>query len=150
VAVARRGVIVSTVNPGRQTGAQSGLSTSLRVTSALLALGLLVQAWLGSTGFYQGEPGLVTAHEMLGNVFFLVAIAQVALAFFAMQRGMARRNLLIVSVLILAGVVAQLGLGYAGRESADAMAWHLPNGVLLMGLCTASVVMVWGRPATRT
>jgi len=120
------------------------------VTSALLALGLLVQAWLGSTGFYQGEPGLVTAHEMLGNVFFLVAIAQVALAFFAMQRGMARRNLLIVSVLILAGVVAQLGLGYAGRESADAMAWHLPNGVLLMGLCTASVVMVWGRPATRT
>lgn len=150
MAVARRGVIVSTVNPGRQTGAQSGLSTSLRVTSALLALGLLVQAWLGSTGFYQGEPGLVTAHEMLGNVFFLVAIAQVALAFFAMQRGMARRNLLIVSVLILAGVVAQLGLGYAGRESADAMAWHLPNGVLLMGLCTASVVMVWGRPATRT
>lgn len=141
------GVFVSTVNPGRQSGGRSGITTGLKVTSALLAFGLLVQAWLGSTGFYTAEPDLVTGHEMLGNVFFLVAIVQVALAFFAMHRGLASRSLLIVSVLLLAGVVAQLGLGYAGRESADAMAWHLPNGVLLMGLCTASAVMVWGRPA---
>ncbi len=126
-----------------------GIVTGLKVTSALLTVGLLVQAWLGSSGFYEGDAGLVTAHEMLGNVFFLVAVAQVALSFFAMQKGAAARPLLIVSLLLVAGVVAQLGLGYSGRTSASAMAWHLPNGVLLMCLCTLSLFLVWARPARR-
>jgi hypothetical protein len=127
----------------------SGLVTTLKVTSLLLALGLIVQAWLGASGFYQGEPNRVDAHEMVGNVFFLVAAIQLVVAFLAAQRGLVSRTLIVISGLLLLDVVAQLGLGYSGRDSADAMALHLPNGVLLMGLCTASVALVWGISLTR-
>jgi len=143
---------MSTVQPSASsTGADegSGIVIGLKITSVLLALGLLVQAWLGGTGFFEGNADLITAHEMLGNVFFLVAAVQIALAFFAMQKGLAARSLLIVSILLLVDVVAQLGLGYSGRENASAIAWHLPNGVLLMGLCTMSLVLAWTRPGHR-
>jgi len=128
------------------TSQSPGLVLGLKITSVLLALGLLVQAWLGSSGFFEGESNLTSTHEMLGNVFFLVAVAQIALSFFALQKGVAARPLLIVSILLLADVIAQLGLGYVGRENASAMAWHVPNGVLLMGLCTLSLVLAWNRP----
>jgi hypothetical protein len=31
---------------------------------------------------------------------------------------------------------AQIGLGYIGRDTAEAAAWHIPNGVLLMAIVT--------------
>ncbi len=144
---------MSTVQPSASsTGADegSGIVIGLKITSVVLALGLLVQAWLGGTGYFEANADLITAHEMLGNIFFLVAAVQIALAFVAMRKGLASRSLLIVSILQLVDVVAQLGLGYSGRESASAMAWHLPNGVLLMGLCTLSLVLAWTRPTQRT
>lgn len=134
----------STTNSG-----SPGLVLGLRITSVLLTLGLLVQAWLGSSGFFEGDANLTTAHEMLGNIFFLAAVGQVVLSFLAFQKGVAARSLVIVSVVLLAGVVAQLGLGYVGRENASAMAWHLPNGVLLMGLCTLSLALAWNRSGAR-
>jgi hypothetical protein len=133
------------VQSGDRPGASSGITTGLKITSAFLALGLLVQAWLGSAGFYLIEPDLVTAHEMVANVFFLVALIQVVLAFLGMRQGVLTRDLLVVSTLLLIAVVVQIALGYSGRDSSDAMAWHLPNGVLLMGLCTVSAVLAWRR-----
>jgi len=108
-----------------------------------------VQAWLGGSGFFEGEADLITAHEMLGNIYFLVAAIQIALSFFALQKSVMARSLLIVSILLLVDVAAQLGLGYSGRENASAMAWHMPNGVLLMCLCMLSLILVWGRPGDR-
>lgn len=140
---------MSTVQPttgSTATSERPGLVLGLRITSVLLTLGLVAQAWLGSAGFFEAETDLTAAHEMLGNVFFLGAAVQIVLAFLAWQKGVASRALVIVSVVLLAGVVAQLGLGYVGRENASAMAWHLPNGVLLMGLCTLSLALAWNRP----
>lgn len=139
-------VRADTKEPGESS---SGIVTALKVTSLLLALGLIVQAWLASSGFYQIKPDRVDAHEMAGNVFFLVAAIQLVLAFLAAQRRLVPRSLIVVSALLLLDVVAQLGLGYSGRDSANAMALHLPNGVLLMGLCTSSVAIVWGFSLTR-
>ena len=138
---------MSAAQPNAGTG--SGLMTGLKITSAFLALGLLVQAWLGSSGFYNGNPDLVAMHEWLGNLFIVVAVVQVTLAFFAAPKEPATKGLLYVSGLTVIGAIAQIGLGYAGRENAGAMAWHLPNGVLLMGLCTMSLLQVWGRTITR-
>ncbi len=135
------------VQPNAGTG--SGLMTGLKITSAFLALSLLVQAWLGSSGFFNGNPDLITGHEMLANVFFIVALAQIMMAFVAMRKEFLTSGPLIVSSLILIATAAQIGLGYAGRDNADALAWHLPNGVLLMALCTFSLVQVWGRGITR-
>ncbi len=131
------------------TSGSPGLVLGLRITSVLLTVGLLAQAWLGSAGLFEADPHLTSAHEMLGNVYFLAAAVQLVLSFLAWRTGEAPRALPIVSFLLLAGVVAQLGLGYVGRENASAMAWHLPNGVLLMGLCTLSLALAWNRFGAR-
>jgi hypothetical protein len=122
---------------------QSGLATGLKISTILLAVGVLIQAWLGSTGFFQGEPGRIDVHAMLGNFMFLVAVIQVGIAFYAMPNGFASRNLLILAVVTVLLLVAQIGLGYSTRDSIDALAWHLPNGVLLMGVTTATAVLAW-------
>jgi len=41
---------------------------------------------------------------------------------------------LAVAAVIALVVTAQVGLGYAGREQAEAAAWHIPNGLLAFGL----------------
>jgi hypothetical protein len=48
-----------------------------------------------------------------------------------------------LAVLVTLLVIAQIGLGYTGRTEATAMAWHLPNGVLLMGLSTMLAGTLW-------
>ncbi len=116
---------------------------AVQATSSLLAIGLVFQAFLGSSGFLQNRPNLVTVHEMVGNVAFLLAVAQVAIAFAGLQKGILPRGLVIASALIVVLVVAQLGLGYSGRTNLDARVWHLPNGVLLMGACTWSAALAF-------
>ena len=133
----------------RVASSQSGLATGLRISTVILAVSVLIQAWLGSTGFFQNEPNFIDVHAMLGNVMFLVAVVQVGIAFYAMQKGLVTRNLLILSVVTMLIVIAQIGLGYStrGDNGLDALSWHLPNGVLLMGVTTVAAVLAW-RPAS--
>ena len=121
------------------------LAPTAMATSAFLAIGIVIQAFLAGSGLFEGKPDLITAHEMLGNVIFLVGVAQIVVAFIGLQKGAFGRAFLIVSIVLLALVVAQLGLGYSSRDSATALAWHLPNGVLLMGACTWSAALAWRR-----
>jgi hypothetical protein len=100
---------------------------------------------LGSNGFFQGEPGLITGHAQLGNALFLVAGIQAVLSFMGSQKGFVSRNFVIASVILLLLIVGQIGLGYSSRDSVDALTWHLPNGVLLMGLSTYTLVVAWSR-----
>ena len=129
------------------TSSPSGLATGLRVSTVVLAVSVLIQAWLGSSGFFQGEPGRIDIHAMLGNFMFLVAIVQVGLAFYAMPKGLASRNLLILAGVTVVLLIAQIGLGYSTRDSIYALAWHLPNGVLLMGVTTVAAGLAWNEPA---
>jgi hypothetical protein len=39
-------------------------------------------------------------------------------------------------------MTAQIGLGYAGRDSGEAAALHLPNGVLIFGIGTFMISLV--------
>lgn len=124
---------------------RGGIHTGLKVTSAVLTLGMIVQAWLGGSGFFEeNRRNLVDVHARIGDVYVLVTVAQIVLAYLAMRGGQATSRLMVVSILILIAVVVQLFLGYE-RE----LAWHLPNGVLLMGLCMISLVQVWGGAVTR-
>lgn len=122
---------------------ESGLVTGLKVVSAVVAVGVVIQAWLGSTGFFQGEPGRIDLHEMFANLFFLLVVAQVVLVVMLQRKGQASQNLLIMSVVTVAFTVAQIGLGYGTRDSVDALAWHLPVGVTLMGVSAVCMAMVW-------
>ena len=74
---------------------------------------------------------VIEIHGWIGNGVFVLAMANLALAL-ATRPGDG-------PALALAGIIAlltfsQVGLGYVGRETADAAALHVPNGVLLMGL----------------
>ena len=131
--------------------ADHGAGTQLRALRWLaiaISLLIVVMAFLAGRGFFQAEPGLITGHGHLGNGIFALAALQVGLGYLAFQRGMVHRNLVLLMGLILVLLVAQIGLGYAGSRNNNgaAVAWHLPNGVLLMGASTLNAVLLWLRP----
>lgn len=95
---------------------------------ALLASLILGQAFLAGRHLF-GSWG-IAAHGVIGNIAFMLGIALVAVNM-APPRN---RTSLIASVAIALLLTAQIGLGYAGRTSLDAAAWHIPNGVLSFGL----------------
>jgi hypothetical protein len=123
--------------------AGNGLVTGLKVTATILALGVLVQAWLGSTGMFQGEPGRIDVHAMVGNGLFLVTVIQAVIAMLMVQKRLASRTVLLLTVATILLTTAQIGLGYSTRDSVDALAWHLPTGVALMGLTTVIAVLAF-------
>ena len=62
----------------------------------------------------------------------------VVLSFLTQTRGVVVGH----AVAFAALCFAQIGLGYVGRETAEAAAWHIPNGVLLMGLAVAHLTLI--------
>jgi cytochrome b561 len=104
--------------------------------SLLVAVIILLQAALAGHFLYR-EPGALEIHEMMGNTLFIIVIAQVATA--VVLRRAAYRLFLLTSLLLFL-VVAQIGLGYLGRESSWAASLHITAGVFIFGL--ASVILV--------
>lgn len=123
----------------------SGLLTGLRWIATVITIGIVVQAVLASQGFYESRPGLITGHGHLGNTLFPLAVIQTAVAFTATARKLVGRRVVVLAALVTLLVLTQIGLGYTGRTEATAMAWHLPNGVLLMGVSTILAVILWSR-----
>jgi hypothetical protein len=111
--------------------------------SATLVVGLvLVQAIFAGRGMFVAGDEL-ELHGYIGNATFTVAIAQAALVYFTGFRGRFGALLLGASALLVLLLTAQLGLGYSGRESMQAAAWHVPNGVLIFGLSAAYLSLLW-------
>ncbi len=71
----------------------------------------------------------IELHGYVGNSLFILALVNGGLA---LNRRRGELTALIIGMLVF----AQIGLGYVGRDSLEAAAWHVPNGVLLMGLTT--------------
>ena len=94
----------------------------------LLALLILVQAMLAGRALF--GTWSITVHGVTGNVTFTVALAVGALAFL----GRAGRTAVLLALILAAVLTLQIGLGYLGRETAEAAAWHVPLGVLSFGL----------------
>lgn len=97
------------------------------VVSALPAI-VLVQAALAGQHLFEGAG--ITLHGILGNVTFALAVVGVVLAVVRRSDGPA----FFVAVALLALAFAQVGLGYVGRETSQAAAWHIPTGVAIFGL----------------
>jgi ABC-type glucose/galactose transport system permease subunit len=117
----------------------------LKIVAVVIAIGVPLQAFLGSESFFKNDSDYRTAHEMLGNIFFLLAVAQVVLGFMALRSGLIPMRGVVTRAILLLLVVAQLGLGYAGRDNLDPRIWHIPNGVLLMGFAAAIAAMSFSR-----
>ena len=114
------------------------------VTTAIL---VMVQALLAGRGWFV-DVGLIEVHGWVGNATFLVAVTQWGVAFLAWRRRVVGRTELVLSGLLVLLIVAQLGLGYAGRESAGAAAWHVPNGVLIFGATAALLTRAFSAGTT--
>jgi hypothetical protein len=114
----------------------------LRYSAPLLTLLVLIQAIFAGRGLYINHDS-IDLHGQIGNATFLVALIQTALVFAIGLRGQMRTWLLGGNALLLLLIVAQLGLGYGGRDSTTAASLHVPNGVLIFGLTTAILSLVY-------
>jgi len=119
----------------------------LTVVNAVL---IVLQAFLAGEGVFGGERGLVTGHGHLGNAVFALVVIQGVLAFMLAQRGMLSRAGMMLAGVVILLVFAQIGLGYSTRNNIKITAYHMANGVLLMGTLAALAAIAWTRPASRT
>ncbi|RIK46002.1 MAG: hypothetical protein DCC58_04720 [Chloroflexi bacterium] len=120
--------------------APSNLPIALTIVSGITAALVLVQAMLAGRFLYI-NPDLVDLHEIVANVIFLTALAQVVLAYLAMSRKLATRADLVVAAVLMVLVTAQIGLGYSGREPGEAAALHVANGVLVFGVAIVALML---------
>jgi len=114
----------------------------LTVANAVL---IVVQAFLASQGFWGSERSLVTGHGHLGNLVFLLVVAQGVLAMLLVTGGQMPRPVLLLAGLTVVLVVVQIGLGYSTRNDFSITAWHVTNGVLLMGISAVLATTAWTR-----
>ena len=133
------------IRPGTSGTNTAKLLLWLRIVGVIIAVGIPVQAFLGSEAFFKNDSDMRNAHEMLGNIFFLLAIGQVVLGFMALRVSLIGMSGVVMRVIVALLVVAQLGLGYSGRENLDPRIWHIPSGVLLMGFAAAVAAMSFSR-----
>lgn len=98
------------------------------LTGVLVVL-ILVMATLAGRHLFLGNH-VIEVHGGIGNFIFILTLANVALTLKTSKSGAD----FAVAVALVVLTFAQIGLGYVGRETLDAAAWHIPNGVLLMAL----------------
>lgn len=115
-----------------------------RVIAGVIAATVVVLAVLAGRFLFLGDA-IIELHGYIGNAVFLLALVNLGLAWRAAPDDGAG---LAVAGLVVLLSFAQIGLGYVGRDTADAAALHVPNGVLLMGLSTYQFAAVRHRTAT--
>lgn len=128
---------------------RSPLNRKLAWIVTVVVLAQAVIAGRSNRLFGSWDIGL---HGVLGNIAFAASAALLAVASVAAFRDGAdprpdRRPFFAALALVLV-LSAQLGLGYAGRESLDAAAWHIPIGVLAFGLAVWNLTLATDRRVT--
>lgn len=125
-------------------GAMSpGVVTAYKVTAWVFVGSVLAQAFLAGRGWFV-DFDLIEVHGYVGNATIVVAVAQIVLAYLATEASDRRWTLMGLSGGIVPLTFAQIGLGYVGRDEAEAAAWHVVNGVAIFGLGVAHGMLVLG------
>lgn len=137
---------ISHSEPADSTDLRPGLLVADRALAMIVGLLVLVQAALAGHSNRIAGTLDIEIHGVLGNVTFTLVIVGVVIAAIA-KRGPARMGVLVVLLLLM---VAQTGLGYVGRSTLGAAAWHVPLGVLIFGLTVYNVMSARGAVAPRT
>ena len=99
-----------------------------RAAAQLIVALILIQAFLA--GRFLASVGGITVHGIIGNATFAVAAVLAVVA--VVRRADVVAVLTPIALALL--LTAQIGLGYAGRTSMGARAWHIPSGVLSFGI----------------
>lgn len=107
----------------------SSLVRARQVCAGLILGIVFLLAVLAGRFLFLGDL-IIELHGYIGNGVFVLALVNLGLTLRARASGPDTA----VAFAIVLLVFAQIGLGYVGRDTADAAALHVPNGVLLMGL----------------
>lgn len=110
--------------------------------ATVVAVLVLVQAVLAGRTLFGSWS--ITVHGIVGNATFALAAVVAVIA----AVGQAGRHAVVVAAALTVVLTAQIGLGYAGRESLEAAAWHIPNGVLAFGLSVHQLTLAWSSRRT--
>lgn len=117
--------------------AEATLGRAHRVVAEVLAALVLAQAVVAGQALF-GDWS-IRVHGFMGNGSFVLGLVLLVLALV----GRSDRRRLVLSAVLVAALFAQTGLGYVGRETAEAAAWHVPLGVTIFGFS----VYLASRPA---
>ena len=112
-----------------------------RWLTVLTAVLVLVQALFAGRGLWLGLRNYIDYHEILANILFLLAVAQVVLVLVIRIPGAMGKRLLAMNAVLAVLMLVQTGLGYVGRDEMEARAWHFPVGVLIFGLAMLIAAM---------
>lgn len=125
---------------------RAGLARAHRALVVALPLLVLVQATLAGQHLFAQpllEGNAITVHGILGNITFALTVVGVVLTVVRKGDGLA----FAIAVALMALAFAQVGLGYVGRETLAAGAWHIPVGVAIFGLaCYQLAIPTGARP----
>lgn len=113
------------------------LLTAHRIAAALIVVLVLVQAVIAGRSNRLFGSWDIELHGILGNVVLLAALGEAALVVL----GRWGRAAAVTVGLLVVAVVAQIGLGYTGRDSVGAAAWHIPLGVSVFGLAVWNLAL---------
>src|SRR5690606_21114263 len=119
------GVPMSPSSPAR-----SGAALVHRVVVIAIPVLVLVQAALAGQHLFEASD-VIELHGIMGNVTFALAVLGVVLTLLVRRDDGLSFG---VAVALAALTFAQVGLGYMGRETSAAAAWHIPLGVTIFGL----------------
>jgi len=119
-----------------------------RWMTVLTAVLVLVQALFAGRGLWLNRT-FIDYHEILANLLFLLAVAQVVLVLAIRIPGAIGKRLLALNAVLTLLMLVQTGLGYVGREELEARAWHFPVGVLIFGLAVLIAAMAMQIERTR-
>lgn len=108
---------------------------------------ILLQAVLAGRGWFV-DYDLIEVHGYVGDATFIAAILLVIGAWLGRQSGELGTRELGLSIALLLLIIAQFALGYGGRDSQDAAALHIPNGVLITGVVSALIALSFNRRPT--
>lgn len=116
-----------------------GLISAFKGICHLVTFLVLLQAMLAGMFISGEEIDAKDVHEMVANLMFVVIVIQLVLAY--LVRDWSRFGLWIWVLLLLVMVIAQTGLGYAGRDESLPVAMHVPLGVFIFGFSMLISVM---------
>lgn len=127
------------------TSASGAILPAYRWLATTFAILIVVQAFLGSRGVFDANEGLITIHEMLANLMFLLVVIQTVLAWLLYSRRTVGIWVVVLNVALVLLTIGQIGLGYSTRGDSfvTTVSLHVPNGVLLMGVGTVVATMAW-------
>ena len=112
-----------------------------KVVAVTTALAILLQAALAGQ-FLFVHPDYLDVHEVVGNALFMLVLAQAGLAL--AERRSLSGIALGATLLLVPAIVAQIGLGYLGRESTGAASAHIPLGVAMFGASVVAAQLTLG------